>query len=174
MRKIIFLSCFFISIATFAQDEVTQPDDEILQVPQTSFWDNVRFGGGLGLAFGTDQTTIEISPSAIYDFENGFALGISFGYLYSKINDFKSNVFSPGLVALYNPAQEIQISAEFEQLFVNQKFGSLSDTFDYPALYLGVAYRTGWAAFGIRYDVLFDERDSIFTSAWSPIVRIYF
>ena len=172
MKKIVLLLCIFTSFFLSAQDEET--DNAVLQLPQKSFWDHVRFGGGLGLAFGTNQTTIEISPSAIYDFENGFALGASVGYLYSKIVDFKSNVFSPGLVALYNPAQEVQISAEFEQLFVNQKFGALSDNFDYPALYLGVAYRTGWAAIGVRYDMLFDERDSIFTSPWSPIIRIYF
>ena len=174
MKKIVLLLCIFTSFFLSAQDEETQPGDEILQVPKKSFWDNVRFGGGLGLGFGSNSTTINISPSAIYDFENGFALGASVGYLYSKVHDFKSNVISPGLVALYNPAQEIQISAEFEQLFVNQKFGSLSDNFDYPALYLGVAYRTGWASFGMRYDVLYDERDSIFATAWSPIVRIYF
>ncbi len=172
MKKIVLLLCIFTSFFLSAQDEET--GNAVLQLPKKSFWDNVRFGGGLGLGFGSNSTTINISPSAIYDFENGFALGASVGYLYSKINDFKSNVISPGLVALYNPAQEIQVSAEFEQLFVNQKFGSLSDNFDYPALYLGVAYRTGWAAFGVRYDMLFDERDSIFASPWSPIIRIYF
>lgn len=186
MRKIIFLSCFLISIATYGQEEETYEEEqnpeeeqkqevetqEVQQIPK--FWDHVLFGGGLGLAFGTNQTTIEISPSALYDFENGFALGISFGYLYSKINDFKSNVFSPGLVALYNPAQEIQLSSEFQYLFINQKLGNLNGNFDYPALYFGLAYRTGWAALGIRYDVLYDERDSIFASPWSPILRIYF
>lgn len=162
------------SFSVSAQNDTTVQDQLLQQTSQSSFWDNVRFGGGLGFGFGTNSTTINISPGAIYDFQNGFALGVSFGYLYSKVEDFKSNVFSPGLLALYNPAQEVQLSAEFEQLLVNQKFGNLSDSFDYPALYLGVAYRTGWAAFGVRYDVLFDERDSIFTSPWSPIVRIYF
>jgi hypothetical protein len=174
MKKIVLLLCFFTSLFASGQDDNTQPEYEIFQVPQKSFWDHVRFGGGLGLGFGSNSTTINISPSAIYDFENGFAMGIGVGYLYSKVEDFKSNVFSPGIIALYNPAQEIQLSTEFEYLFVNQKFGNLGGNFDYPALYLGVAYRTGWAAFGVRYDVLYDERDSIFTSPFSPIFRIYF
>ncbi|NNC70768.1 MAG: alpha-ketoglutarate decarboxylase [Flavobacteriaceae bacterium] len=138
------------------------------------FWDHVRFGGGLGLSFGNDITVINVSPSAIYDFQNNFALGIGLGYLYSKNGDFRSNVISPGLIALYNPANELQLSAEFEQLFVNQKLGNESFSYDYPALYLGVAYRTGFASFGIRYDALYDERDSIFASPWSPIIRVYF
>ena len=97
MKKIVLLLCIFTSFFLSAQDEETQPGDEILQVPKKSFWDNVRFGGGLGLGFGSNSTTINISPSAIYDFENGFALGASVGYLYSKVHDFKSNVISPWL-----------------------------------------------------------------------------
>jgi len=163
MKKITILLFCLISFSILAQNE-----------NKPKFWDHVRFGGGLGFGFGSNSTTINVSPSAIYDFQNGFALGIGVGYLYSKVNDFKSNVFSPGLVALYNPMDEVQLSAEFEQLFVSQKFGNLKGSFDYPALYLGVAYRTGWAAFGVRYDVLYDERDSIFASAFSPIIRFYF
>jgi len=175
MKKILLTLTFLTSFLVSAQDDPTQQDD-IMHIPtKTSFWNNVRFGGGLGLGFGNNSTTINISPSAIYDFQNGFALGAGVGYLYSKINDFRSNVFTPGVVALYNPAREVQLSAEFEQLFVNQKFlGSDPINFNYPALYMGVAYRTGWAAFGIRYDVLYDERDAIFASPWSPIVRVYF
>ena len=164
MKKITILFFFLISFSILAQNG-----------NKPKFWDHVRFGGGLGFGFGSNSTTINVSPSAIYDFQNGFALGIGVGYLYSKVNDFKSNVFSPGLVALYNPMNEVQLSAEFEQLFVNQKLTGFSDNnFEYPALYLGVAYRTGWAAFGVRYDVLYDERDSIFASAFSPIIRFYF
>ncbi len=169
MKKIVLIFCFLTSFTGF-----TQNDDDDQQVPQPTFWDHVRFGGGLGFGFGTDITTIDVSPSAIYDFQNGFALGIGIGYLYAKNRDIKSNVISPSLITLYNPAEEIQLSAEFEQLYVSQKFGSSNFSYDYPALYLGLAYRTGWAAFGMRYDVLYDERDSIFGSAFSPIIRFYF
>ena len=174
MKKILLLICFLAAMIVSAQEEQNQDDNAVLNVPKKSFWDNVRIGGGLGLGFGSNSTTINVSPSAIYDFQNGFALGVGVGYLYSKVQDFRSNVFSPGIVGLYNPAEQIQLSAEFEHLFVNQKLGSISDNFDYPALYMGVAYRTGWAAFGVRYDVLYDERDAIFASPWSPIIRIYF
>lgn len=171
MKKILFAVCILFSFFISAQEEQNQDDNEVLTVPKKSFWDNVRFGGGIGLGFGSNSTTINISPSAIYDFENGFALGVSVGYLYSKVEDFKSNVISPGIVALYNPALQVQLSVEFEQLYVSSNFSS---NFDYPALYLGVAYRTGWAALGVRYDVLYDINDNIFASPWSPIIRIYF
>ena len=168
MKKIVLLIFFITTLLSYAQTDSTQ----VYQKP--TFWDNVRFGGGLGLSFGNNITVINVSPSMLYDFQNNFALGVGLGYLYAKDGDFRSNVFSPGLIAFYNPADQVQLSAEFEQLFINQKFGSDSRNFEYPALYLGVAYRTGWAAFGIRYDVLYDERDSIFASPWSPIIRVYF
>ena len=174
MKKIVFIICFLTSFSLLAQDDETKEYNEILEIPQPSFWDNVRFGGGLGLSFGSDITTINVSPSAIYDFQNGFALGVGVGYLYSKNRDFRSNVISPSLITLYNPAEEIQLSAELEQLFVTQKFGPTTFKNNFPALYLGVAYRTGWAAFGVRYDVLYDELDNIFGSPFSPIIRFYF
>lgn len=172
MKNLITFFLLLISLSTFSQNSTTTQTQQPNVKP--SFWSNVRFGGGLGFGFGNRSTTINVSPSAIYDFQNGFAMGLGVGYLYSKVDAFKSNVISPNLITLYNPAEQIQLSAEFEHLFVNQNLGNASYKNDFPALYLGVAYRTGWAAFGVRYDVLFDERDSVFTSPFSPIIRIYF
>ena len=164
MRKISPLLFLLISFSIFAQNE-----------PTPNFWDNVRFGGGFGLSFGSNNTTIAISPSAIYEFNETFALGITTSYLYSKNNDLKSNVFGVGTIALFNPIEEFQLSAEFEQLFVNQKLLGFEDyKFDYPALYLGVAYRVGSFSAGLRYDVLYEDTKSIYTSAFSPIFRFYF
>ena len=168
MKKILLV--LFFSTSFFSSAQI----DSLSINQQPTFWDNVRFGGGLGFSFGNNVTVLNISPSAIYDFNNGFALGAGVGYLYSKNLDFRSNIISPGLITLFNPAEQIQLSAEFEYLFVNQRFGDLERSLDFPALYMGVAYRTGWAAFGVRYDVLYDERDGIFTSPWSPIIRVYF
>ena len=59
------------------------------------FWDNVIYGGGFNVGFGSDFTTITISPSAIYNFSDVFSSGVSLSYLYSK-NIFlntKANVY---------------------------------------------------------------------------------
>ena len=163
MKKTIFI--LLLSMTTFG---FAQNDDD------TKFWDHVKFGGGLGLSFGSNNTTIAISPSAIYEFNDQFALGTGVSYLYAKNNDLKSNVFGTGILSLYNPIDEFQLSVEFEQLFVSQKLGSLKNSFNYPALYLGGAYRVGNVSVGLRYDVLYDDNKSIFASAFSPIFRIYF
>lgn len=139
----------------------------------SDFWDNVKFGGGVTLGFG-NQTTIGISPSAIYNFNNGFALGTGLGYLYSEIGDFSTTAYNASLISLYQTNFGIQFSGEFEYYFASQTntFGSFKT--DFPALHLGIAYNQGRFAFGIRYDVLYDENASVFASPISPVVRFYF
>jgi long-subunit fatty acid transport protein len=175
MRKIILTSCFFIYLTSYAQEEQIQQEEQPQQTNQPKFWDQVRFGGGIGMAFGSNQTTIAISPSAIYEFNDMFAFGLGTSYLYSKNFDFRSNVYGIGLISLFNPFEGLQLSAELEQLFVNQKLtGFETNNFNYPTLNLGVAYRMGMFSAGIRYDVLYDENKNIYASPWSPILRIYF
>lgn len=144
-------------------------------IKKESFWDNVRFGGGLGLDFGNNSTTISISPTAIYDFNETFSLGAGVGYQYSKRGDVKSNVYSVSAVSLFNPFQGVQLSAEFEQLFINQKVGTEKVNRQVPALYLGAAYRvSNNVSMGVRYDVLYNKNKSVYASAFSPIIRVFF
>lgn len=160
MKKIVVLIFFTISLTTFSQ--------------KTDFWDRVQFGGGFTLGFG-DQTTVGISPSAIYNFDNGFALGAGLGYLYSEINDFSTSVYSTSLISLYQTKFNIQLSGEFDYYFAQQQTQNLN-TFNsnFPALHLGIAYNQNRFAVGIRYDVLYDENKSVFASPISPVVRFYF
>ena len=142
-----------------------------------TFWDNVRYGGGFNVGFGSDFTTIAISPSAIYDFSDVFSSGISLSYLYSKNKffDTKSNVYGGSLLTLFNVAETVQLSAEFEELNINVKdnFGN-SDSYWNPAFYLGAAYNTGNVSIGLRYDALYDDGKSIYSSAFTPVFRFYF
>ncbi|WP_158838478.1 alpha-ketoglutarate decarboxylase [Polaribacter sp. L3A8] len=155
---ILFLSCSF---AMFSQET------------KVDFWDHVQFGGGLSMSFGS-QTTIGVSPSAIYNFDNGFALGTGLTYIYSKFDDTKTNVYGASIISLYQiPNINIQLSGEYEHSFAKQKSNLGSINTNFPALYLGVAYNNGRFAVGIRYDVLYDDR-SVYSSAISPIVRFYF
>ncbi len=164
MKKTFFLIFVSLSFYGFSQDENS-----------IKFWDNVRFGGAFGLGFGNNTTNIAVIPSAIYDFNEYVSLGVSLGYQYAKRDDAKSNVYSAGLLSFFNPINEIQLSAEFEQLFVNSSFGALTEKYNYPSLYLGGAYQvSNGIAIGLRYDVLFNRNESIYASAFSPIVRIFF
>jgi len=146
----------------------------IVSQQKSDFWKNLRYGGSFSMSFG-NQTTVGISPSAIYAFDNDFSLGTGVPYIYSEIGDFTTNVYGASLISLYQiPKIGIQLSGEFEQSFARQtdSFGSINTNF--PSLYFGAAYNKGRFAVGFRYDVLYDENKSVFASPISPIVRFYF
>jgi long-subunit fatty acid transport protein len=139
-----------------------------------NFWENVQFGGGLNVGISNNITNLGISPSAIYNFNDQFSAGLSVSYLYSKHKDIDEalNIYGGSVLGLYNLSDEILISAEFEENIISQ---SGFDSRNVEALYFGLGYSVGEnVTFGMRYDVLYDEDKSIYGSAFSPIVRVYF
>lgn len=159
--------CFLFTSSVFTQNRNSD-----------HFWNHVRFGGGIGLSFGDGFFSGTLAPSAIYQFNNQFSLGIGLNGSYSNSrNDFNSTILGASIISLFNPIYEIQLSAEFEQLNVTQNFDDpifIDDNFWFPALYLGIGYNSGNVTFGVRYDVLYDDDDSIFADPWAPFVRVYF
>ncbi len=59
---------------------------------KSDFWSRVRFGGGLGLGFTNGGFNASVSPSAIYQFNNQFAVGTSLNFNYAK---YKNEELSP-------------------------------------------------------------------------------
>ncbi len=145
---------------------------------QGDFWQKIRYGGGLGLGFGNDTFNAAISPSAIYQANDYFAIGLGLGFNYAKFHESRLMAYGASILSYFNPIDVIQLSAELEQLRVNRKLanptGSLVDNYWSPALFLGVGYSNRNVTVGIRYDVLYDEGKSIYSDAWMPFVRVYF
>lgn len=145
---------------------------------KSEFWKNVQFGGGLGLGFGNNSTNISVAPSAIYNFSPKAALGLGVQYSYIRQKDFyTSHLYGGSIIGLVNPIKEIQLSAELEELRVNTSFDNssfTSDNFWNTALFLGAGYRTNNATIGIRYNVLHNDNNNIYTTAFMPFIRVYF
>ncbi|GLB54117.1 hypothetical protein NBRC110019_31580 [Neptunitalea chrysea] len=157
---------FFISLTAYSQT-----DDD--------FWEHVSYGGNFGLAFGEGYFSAIVSPSAIYQFKNErIAAGTGMNFAYAKDKDFyKSTIWGPSLIGLYDPIYELQLSGEFEVLNVIQNYEDSyyeDENYWYPAFFVGAGYRTENVTFGIRYDVLYKENKSIYANAWMPFIRIYF
>lgn len=150
------------------------------QKKKSDFWNHVRLGGGVGLNFGDGYFSGTLAPSAVYQFDDKFSLGLGLsGSYYKRKNLYKSTVLGGSVIGLFNPIREIQISSEFEQLNVNRDFdqnfvSNTDDNYWYPALFLGAGYRSGNFTIGIRYDVLYDEDKSIYADPWMPFMRVYF
>lgn len=170
--RFLILTALFFSSFAFPQQQynsVKTPDD---------FWQNVQFGGGLGLSIGNRYTDISVAPSAIYNVNEYFAVGLGVQYTYAKQKDlYSSNLYGGSLITLFNPISEIQLSAELEQLRVNVKgigYNNFSNNFWNTGLFLGAGYRSGNVTIGARYNVLHDENKSAYSDAFMPFARFYF
>lgn len=144
----------------------------------SNFGDRVRYGGSIGLGFGSNFFSATLAPSAIYQVNPYFAAGVGLNFSYASEKDFyDSFIYGGSLLALFSPIRELQLSAEFEELRVSRNFDNpifIDDDYWYPALFLGAGFNTGPVTVGIRYDVLYDSDKSIYGNAWIPFVRVYF
>ena len=170
-KSLMVMMALFFSSCVLAQENTSPPETE------NQFWRNVQFGGGIGLGFGSGYTDISVAPSAIYNFNHYVALGVGAQYKYLKQKDYyASHLYGGSLIGLFNPINQIQLSAELEQLRVNVNLdGSDSNSQNYwnTGLFIGAGYRSGNATIGARYNVLTDK-NNIYGSAFMPFIRVYF
>lgn len=136
----------------------------------------VHFGGTLGLSIGSGFTNIVVAPSVIYDINDYFSAGVGVqGSYVNWKNNFESYIYGASLIALVNPIEQIQLSAELEQLRVNTTYqDNFKDNFWNTALFVGAGYRANNITVGIRYNVLFDEKKNVYNEAFMPFIRVYF
>lgn len=143
---------------------------------QGDFWSRVRFGGGLGLGIGSGYTNIMVAPSAVYDFNDYFSAGLGLQGSYVKVRDeFDSYLYGASLIGLFNPIEQIQLSAELEQVRVNLTYeDDFKENFWNTALFLGAGYRAENVTIGVRFNVLHDSNKKVYNDAFMPFVRVYF
>ena len=119
----------FFTLSVFSQDT------------NNSFWNKVQFGGGVGLNFGDGFFSGALAPAALYRHNTYVSTGVGLNFQYSSQRDvFKSTVLGGSIIGLFNPYQQLQISTEFEQLYVNRDFddqfvANVDDSYWYPALF---------------------------------------
>lgn len=162
----------------FISNNLTGQQYSFSSKSSTNFWNKVQFGGGFGLNFGSGYTDISIAPSAIYNFNEYFAMGAGVQYTYaSQKNFYNSNLYGGSIITFFNPIPEIQLSAELERLRVNvsgTRQNSFTNNFWNTGLFLGAGYRTGNVTLGARYNVLYKDNKGAYSDALMPFVRIYF
>ncbi len=158
----------FLSHAAYAQ-----------QIPQRKW----QFGGGIGASFGSGFTNVTLAPGAIYNFNPYVSAGVGLQGAYVRSRDhYESYIYGGSLMTFFNPIQQVQLSAELEQLRVNTTYETSllpgapkrDDKFWNTALYLGAGYRVQNVTIGVRYNVLFDPDRSVYSEAFMPFIRAYF
>lgn len=154
--------------------------NQSIKTQNNDFAKNLRFGGGFGLGIGSGYTDVMLAPSAIYQINEMVAVGVGLqgSYVESK-NYYTSFLYGGSLIGLINPIPEIQLSAELEQLRVNNTYKSTTGP-DYEhdfwntALFLGAGYSTSNVTVGLRYNVLYNKKDNVYGGAYMPFIRVYF
>lgn len=169
--RTLFITILFLGVQlafSQQQDSLSKP----------KFTDRLHFGGGFNIGISQYNTTIGISPSALYEVSEKLGAGVSLSYIYSKWrrDDFSYNVFGGGVFVQYRPIIQFQLTSEFELMHIIKNSGSgYKDAYNVPALYLGAGYAIGkFGVIGVRYDVLWEEGKSIYREPLSPYIRVYF
>lgn len=183
MKKNSFLAVikyiFLIKVLLFSEIVIAQYQT----APQSKspFWQNVQFGGGLGLSFGSGYTDISIAPSAIYNVNPYLSVGLGLqGSYVASDGHYNSGIYGASILTFINPIPQIQFSINLNESYVNNHYESYygqnayTDHFWNTALFLGAGYRTGNVTIGLSYNVLFDANDNVYGDALTPFVRAYF
>ena len=156
---------------------------QIQAKPQSLFWKNVQFGGGLQLGFSTGFTNIGVSPSMLYNINEFVSVGSGLQISYvSATDNYSSLIYGANITTLFNPIESIQLSVDLEQLRVNTTSSiALAGANVFPknsfwntGLWLGAGFRTNNITVGGRYNVLFNKNNSVYSDAFLPFVRVYF
>ncbi|WP_424493028.1 alpha-ketoglutarate decarboxylase [Salinimicrobium sp. GXAS 041] len=158
-----------VSSSIFAQNSISEKD---------AFLENVRYGGSFGLSFSNNFFNANLAPKAIYDFNRLASAGVGLLGSYTNGSFYSAYTFGGSMIGILRPVQQLQLSAEFEELNVTRirelDGGNRKDSYWYPALFLGAGYTTGPVTVGVRYDVLFNDDKSIYGNALMPFVSVYF
>jgi len=140
----------------------------------------IGFFGGFGLSFSTGYTYISLQPGVMYHVSPKFKLGTGIQYSYLKSKkayygvNYKYNIFGFNTMAMFYPYKELEMSVEFEDLYVKQNYNNVQNNFWSPALFGGLGYRYGPVTAGFKFNFLFDQKTSVYQDAFIPFVRIYF
>lgn len=165
------------------QQQQTQSTTQVKKtIPYKRTW---SFGGNIGLSFWNGGTDILLAPKAYYNISPQFLAGFGLTYIYSSAEDdfakYSQNSFGPSIMGAWRPIPYLQLSAEYEGLQTSGdgrfKIGDRDD-YDYSywnnAIYLGASFVSRNVSFGVRYDILYDSTQSVYGSAWSPVIGFYF
>lgn len=167
------LFAFFMQTNVQAQKEVPVNDSLVKQDSK------LKFGLGFGLNF-VGGTNISLAPNLTYPVNDKFGIGAGIQSSYATIPDSRG-VFTVGANVLgqYTPIKQLVTLVEFAELYVHTQTdtpaGEIKDDFWESVLFVGAGFNvTNKIAFGAKYNVLYKEDESVYTSPVIPFVNISF
>ncbi|WP_297764523.1 outer membrane beta-barrel protein [uncultured Muriicola sp.] len=139
----------------------------------------LKFGVGFGLNF-VGGTNISLSPNLMYSLSDKVAIGAGIQGSYAAIKDLQNTTtFGGNVVTQFNPSKKILLLLEYVGLNVTTKTETPTeqskDTYWDSALFIGAGINiTDKIAVGAKYNILYKEDESVYTSPILPFVNISF
>ncbi len=141
------------------------------------FWEKTQVGGGIALNVGSGYTDITLAPGAIYNFNRYVAAGLGLQGTYVNVRDrYESYIYGGSVIGLFNPVEQVQLSVELEELRVSSRFPEIDirKNFWNTALFFGAGFHSDNVTLGVRFNVLYDKNDFVYSDAFMPFIRVYF
>ncbi len=178
MKKLAFILFLFLTLSHLSQAQSLDSSIPKSDRKKEHVNKKTRFYGGFGLAFGNQIFLIQMQPGFIYQFSPKFHAGSGIYYSYYSYKRLqgtsKSHIYGGSVHGAFLPIRQIETSLEFQYLFMDTSYLQQKSHKEVPALYIGAGYRTRHAVFGLRYDLLYKEGNSIYHTPLQPFIRIYF
>lgn len=177
VRLIFLAGLILLSTGVFSQsDNDTVPKLNIDTV-QVKAPNRLHVGCGYGLNF-IGGTSINISPNLTYTLTDKIIFGAGIQGSFTSLKNIQSTItYGANVLVLFNPDKKILTSLEFSQLRVSTKTDADNTTKSYwdSALFLGAGCNiTNKISVGAKYNFLYNEDKSIYTSPVIPFVNITF
>lgn len=185
VKKIYFLIIMFlIANISFAQEFITE-DEATGNTSKVSFWDNVYFGGDLGMSFGS-YTYVNIAPEAGYIFTDRFSAGVGIIYQYynlnSTVNPYKTSVYGGKVFARFFVWESLFLYGVTEIVSLESRYFDYTGQFESQNRFLMASPLVGVGYFqrfsnkgGVALMLLFNlnqSRNSPYYNYPMPIIRV--
>jgi hypothetical protein len=176
-KLIIAIGLFFVCYNANSQTTTIVESDKTVDTLNIKEPSRLKFGCGFGLNF-LGGTNISLSPNLTYKVSDKIAFGFGIQGSYAAIKNLQSTTtYGANVLALYTPIQKITMSLEFAQLRVSTKNDIVDSTNNYwdSALFVGAGFNiTKKISLGAKYNLLYKENESVYTSPIIPFVNITF
>lgn len=184
-RLLMIIGVFVFSTSGFSQTDDTKITDSTSTKPVMEM-DSIskapsklKFGMGFGMNF-VGGTNINVSPNLIYNATDTFRFGGGLQFSLSSIKDVRSTTtIGANVIAFYDLGKTVTTLLEFVELNVATKDqtteGEIKDNYWDTALFVGAGFNiTRKITVGAKYNMLYKEDESVYTSAVVPFVNIAF
>ncbi|MEN3322140.1 hypothetical protein VP395_00235 [Mariniflexile soesokkakense] len=178
ISKLVFsIGIFFFSTIAFSQANNDTASEKTKDTVTGNEQKRLKFGCGFGLSF-VGGTNISLSPNLIYKVSDVVAIGAGVQGSYTAIKGLQNTTtYGANLLTQFSLSKKITTSLEFAQLRVSTKTEVDNSTKKYwdSALFVGVGYNiTSKISVGAKYNLLYKDGESIYTSPVIPFVNISF